>query len=274
MIVNPLISIIVPCYNQAQYLDECLQSVLEQTYTDWECIIVNDGSPDNTEEIARKWVEKDSRFKYLHQENGGVAAARNYGIKNALGTWILPLDGDDKIAAQYIELASKKMIENYDIIYCKAEYFGDQSGEVILQSFNEVLILLENQIFVSAFFPKKNWELVHGFDEELKGFEDWDFWLSMLENKNHLKVHCLSYYGFFYRIKKSSRNKIAYEKHAQEILISIHQKHAAMYNEKLEHYSKYVTEQPILKLEIQKLQNKLSSKRYKYINALFKFIKK
>ena len=59
----PKISVVVPCYNQAQYLDECLQSVLDQTYTDWECIIVNDGSPDHTEEIAKKWVEKTSALK-------------------------------------------------------------------------------------------------------------------------------------------------------------------------------------------------------------------
>ena len=66
--MNPLISVIVPCYNQAQYLDECLQSVLDQTYQNWECIIVNDGSPDHTEEVAKKWTEKDPRFKYLKKE--------------------------------------------------------------------------------------------------------------------------------------------------------------------------------------------------------------
>ncbi len=65
--MNPLISVIVPCYNQAQYLDECLQSVLNQIYTDWECIIVNDGSPDHTEEIAKKWLEKDPRFRYINK---------------------------------------------------------------------------------------------------------------------------------------------------------------------------------------------------------------
>lgn len=65
MIDSPLISIIVPCYNQAQYLNECLNSVLVQTYKKWECLIINDGSPDNTEEIALQWTEKDSRFKYI-----------------------------------------------------------------------------------------------------------------------------------------------------------------------------------------------------------------
>ena len=98
-----LISVIVPCYNQAQYLDECLQSVLDQTYTDWECIIVNDGSPDHTEEIAKKWVEKDARFRYLFKENGGLSSARNAGIEIAKGEWILPLDADDKIGNQYLE---------------------------------------------------------------------------------------------------------------------------------------------------------------------------
>lgn len=66
-----LVSIIVPCFNQAQYLDECLQSVLNQTYAHWECIIINDGSTDNTAEISKKWIEKDTRFFYFEKENGG-----------------------------------------------------------------------------------------------------------------------------------------------------------------------------------------------------------
>ncbi|MFV8358229.1 glycosyltransferase family 2 protein, partial [Flavobacterium sp. XS1P32] len=89
---NPQVSIIVPCFNQAQYLSEALKSVLEQTYENWECIIVNDGSPDDTKQIAQKWVEKDSRFKYIFKENGGLSSARNEGINYAKGTFILPLD--------------------------------------------------------------------------------------------------------------------------------------------------------------------------------------
>ena len=79
--MNILVSIIVPCYNQAHFLDEALQSVLSQTYTNWECIIVNDGSPDNTENIAEKWLAVDSRFKYIKKDNGGLSSARNIGIK-------------------------------------------------------------------------------------------------------------------------------------------------------------------------------------------------
>src|SRR5687768_10004937 len=91
----PLVSIIVPCFNQAEFLNETLQSVLSQTISDWECIIINDGSKDNSEEIALPWVDKDKRFKYLKQENRGVCAARNKGISEANGKYILPLDGDN-----------------------------------------------------------------------------------------------------------------------------------------------------------------------------------
>jgi glycosyltransferase involved in cell wall biosynthesis len=91
---NLLVSIIVPCFEQAQYLDEALLSVLDQTYTHWECIIVNDGSSDNTEEIAKRWVEKDGRFLLINKNNEGVCIARNTAIEKAKGVYILPLDAD------------------------------------------------------------------------------------------------------------------------------------------------------------------------------------
>ena len=81
--MKPLISVIVPCYKQVQYLDECLQSVLDQKYQNWECIVVNDGSPDRTEEVAKKWVKKDGRFRYIYKENGGLSSARNVGCKSS-----------------------------------------------------------------------------------------------------------------------------------------------------------------------------------------------
>ena len=72
--MNDLISVIVPCYKQAQYLPECLNSVLAQTYQNWECIVVSDGSPDNTEEIAMQYVKKDGRFHFVSKENGAPSA--------------------------------------------------------------------------------------------------------------------------------------------------------------------------------------------------------
>ena len=79
-----LVSIIIPCYNLSQYLPETLDSVLAQTYQSWECIIINDGSIDNTEKITKLYVDKDKRFKYIYQNNQGVSSARNNGIRNSL----------------------------------------------------------------------------------------------------------------------------------------------------------------------------------------------
>ena len=201
----PLISVVVPCYNQAQYLDECLQSVLDQTYQDWECIIVNDGSPDNTEEVAKKWVAKDARFKYLLKENGGISSARNAGIEMAEGEWILPLDADDKIGNQYLELAEKEFGKGCTIIYCEADFFGLNNSPWLLPKYSYERILNGNIIFCSAFFRKKDWKRTNGYDQQfIFGFEDWDFWLSILE-KNSLVIK-LNYKGFYYRRKDTSRD--------------------------------------------------------------------
>lgn len=93
-----LVSIIIPCYNKAAFLGETLQSVLNQTYTDWECILVDDGSTDSTLAIAKAYYEKDSRFHYFLKKNEGVSIARNYGIKRAKGNFIIFLDADDVLA--------------------------------------------------------------------------------------------------------------------------------------------------------------------------------
>jgi glycosyltransferase involved in cell wall biosynthesis len=78
--VHNMVSVIVPCYNQARYLSEALQSVILQSYSNWECIIVNDGSTDNTENVALKFQEDDERFRYIKKENGGLSSARNHGL--------------------------------------------------------------------------------------------------------------------------------------------------------------------------------------------------
>ena len=88
------VSIIVPCFKQAMYLPETLDSVLLQTYSNWECIIVNDGSPDNTDEVVERYVNQDTRFKYVKQQNRGLSTARNIGIERSRGEYILPLDAD------------------------------------------------------------------------------------------------------------------------------------------------------------------------------------
>jgi glycosyltransferase involved in cell wall biosynthesis len=206
--MKSVVSIIVPCYNQAQYLDECLDSVLKQTYANWECIIVNDGSPDNTEEIASKWVEKDTRFIYLKKENGGLSSARNFGIEKAVGEFILPLDADDRISTRYIEQAiiAFKDDPSLKVVYCKAVKFGAQEGSWELPSFSLKNLAINNVIFCSGIYKKVEWLKIRGYDTKMiYGLEDWEFWISMLKNGGNVKQ--LDLIGFHYRIKEFSMLK-------------------------------------------------------------------
>ena len=201
----PTISIIVPCYNQAQFLEEALNSTFLQTYQGWQCIIVNDGSLDNTETVAKEWCKKDNRFEYILKANEGLSSARNTGIENAIGEFILPLDADDLIHPNYIELAVSSFLENdrLSMVYCKAKKFGLEVGEWDLEDYDYLKLLLSNHIFCSAIYRKKDWVRVGGYDEQLKsGFEDWAFWIKIL-NENSL-VYKIPEYLFSYRIKSSS----------------------------------------------------------------------
>lgn len=205
----PLVSIIVPCYNQGIFLEECLQSILEQSYENWECIVINDGSIDNTEEIAIEWKKRDKRFKYVYQQNKGVSTARNNAIDKAVGKYILPLDGDDKIGNNYLELGVKIFLENPNInlVYCNAEYFGITEGPCELPPFDRKKILLGNMILSCALYKKEDWKSVGGYDIKMKeGYEDWEFWINLVLNIKDFKVVKLDYVGFYYRRKEISRD--------------------------------------------------------------------
>lgn len=95
--MNPLISIIVPIYNAESTLNRCIDSIINQSFDDWELLLIDDGSKDQSGKICDEYATKDSRIKVFHKENGGVSSARNLGLDNALGKWITFIDSDDKI---------------------------------------------------------------------------------------------------------------------------------------------------------------------------------
>lgn len=229
-----LVSIIVPCYKQAQYLDECLESVLNQTYENWECIIIDDGSPDNTEEIAKKWQLKNSKFKYIKKENGGVSSARNCGIEYAQGSWILPLDGDDKIEENYIEKASQQFDSDYKVIYCDVQKFGRINTEWHLPEFSLYNLAQDNIIHCSGFFKKSDWKAIGGYDTNMVyGIEDWEFWINLL--KNGSKVYHINDCLFYYRYKDVSRDSLISNNQLNyKMMINyIEQKHYDFFSEQL-----------------------------------------
>ena len=106
-----LISIIVPIYNVENYLRQCLDSILNQTYQNFECLLINDGSPDNSADICREYVSKDSRFRYFEKENGGVSSARNLGIERSKGQYITFIDSDDWVESDYLEVLYRALID-------------------------------------------------------------------------------------------------------------------------------------------------------------------
>ncbi|MEL5894002.1 glycosyltransferase family A protein [Bacteroides sp. GD17] len=204
----PLVSVVVPCFNQSRYLTEALDSILHQTYSFWECIIVNDGSTDDTEKIAKAYCSMDERFVYLFQKNAGLCAARNVGIRKSHGKYILPLDSDDYIGEKYLELAIAALENDEDIkvVYCRAYFFGLKQGEWKLPDYSLERLLGRNCIFCSAFYRKVDFDKIGGYNINMKyGFEDWDFWLSLLQEGG--KVYRIDDFLFYYRIRKGSMSR-------------------------------------------------------------------
>lgn len=135
---NNLISIIIPCYNQGEFLDETLVSVLNQTYTNWECIIVNDGSTDNTELIAEKWAKKDIRYIYLKKENEGVSSCRNLGIEKAKGDFIQFLDADDLLAENKLQISIDAVHQHEAAVVCSNYIRFKESIDNLLPLFSQL----------------------------------------------------------------------------------------------------------------------------------------
>lgn len=224
---------------QAQYLGEALQSVYEQSFQEWECIIVNDGSLDNTEEVAQKWVNRDSRFTYLSKENGGLSSARNFGISHSSGEFILPLDADDYISKNYVADALHSFAQDASLklVYCKAEKFGSQSGLWKLPIFSLSNLSKNNMIFCSAVFKKSDWNSVGGYDVKMNhGWEDWEFWISLLKNGGNVKQ--LETIGFYYRVKEVSMVKQLDQPKKEALLQYMSIKHSEFYVKQLGSYKK------------------------------------
>lgn len=188
-----LISVIVPCFNQAQYLPEALQSVLEQTYQNWECIIVNDGSPDNTHEVAQEWLAKDTRFIYIQKENGGLSSARNAGLDIAIGEYIQFLDSDDVLLSNKFKRSIDTLIKEYcQIVVSNFRMFLNDSFEtnnpfciLKLEFLNYESILYEWDISFSipihcGFFRRSLFQ-VFRFPIDLRAKEDWIMWISIFK---------------------------------------------------------------------------------------------
>lgn len=226
MIVQNLVSVVIPCFNHSAYILEAVNSVLNSSYPNIEIIIVDDGSKDNSSEVARDIMSRHENVFYINQSNQGPSTARNRGIQEAKGEYILPLDADDKISNQYIEQAFEvlKNDPGIKVVFCKAEFFGKKTGLWELKEFSLKKLATDNMIFSCAMFRKEDWEKVGGYSNELiGGWEDWEFWISMLKNGG--RVFRLDFVGFYYRIHHYSRRKSTTKRIKRFTIDFINRKH-------------------------------------------------
>lgn len=220
---NQLVSVIVPCYNYAHFLKECLDSVLAQTYKDIEVIVVDDGSTDDTASVVKQYPT----VRYIHQTNKGLSAARNAGIRAARGQFIQPLDADDKLSPDSIA-SCVELMQQTDIACPGQQEFGGGSRfyprndkVMTLQNF-----LQSNRLHCASMFRKKAWADVGGYDEEMReGYEDWDFWIRLLAKGYKAKV--INKPQFFYRIHPHSMLRGMKSKH-NDVVAKMRAKYRAM----------------------------------------------
>ena len=178
-LVDPEVTIVIPCFNQGAFIDDALMSVFEQTFTSFEIIVVDDGStdPDTIAHLDRlDWP----RTRLVRQENQGLPGARNAGMRLAEGRFLVPLDADDEIAPEFLEVLRSAVEERPDAAYahCWSELYGDEEATWVARPFNPYLLALSNSVVGCVLMRTEAWKQVGGYDETMiHGNEDWDMWL-------------------------------------------------------------------------------------------------
>lgn len=181
----PFFSIIIPCYNQASWLPKTIASIQQQSFQDWEAIIINDGSTDETARVSENLAAKEPRIKLIHQQNGGLSAARNAGLKLAQGEWIDFLDADDYYLEGCLSEIAKTALDTKAQIIQTAYNMVDEDGNLISEKnvpgengLMIELVLKGNPGPCQSIFIKRSFaEKIGEFDTTLRSAEDWDFWL-------------------------------------------------------------------------------------------------
>ena len=229
-----LISIIIPIYNVENYLRQCLDSIVAQTYQNFECILINDGSPDNSSDICREYVSKDSRFKYFEKDNGGVSSARNLGIEHSKGEYITFIDSDDWVDSDYLEaLYTTLLEEGADITVSTYKQFNINDNCFYLHAFQRGYDkkiftgpeLIDNLQLLSSFdhsYGSVCGKLVKSvrvenirFNEETTLGEDMEFWYKLFLISD--KIVYINKDTYIYRSSKDEYKHFELEKIRSDI---------------------------------------------------------
>lgn len=237
---NLIISIIIPCYNDAEHIGQAVKSALAQTYKNKEIIVVDDGSNKETKEVLKKLEPKLNLL--IAQENKGTSAARNAGIKKAKGRYIAVLDSDDtynpEFCAKSVEIFESQ--QAVKLITCFTQRFTNNGNVDVIKPKPSTIIgfLKHNCAMGSSIFRKQDWEKCEGYDESMKiGFEDWEFYIRLLAKGGTSYV--IPEILLNYRLTKQSRTTQA-NRIKDELFKKIIDKHKQLYilhfNEIIDHF--------------------------------------
>jgi glycosyltransferase involved in cell wall biosynthesis len=272
----PKVSVIIPCYNDKDYIQETVQSVLNQTFQDFEIIIVDDGSNEKTKKILSLF--KDKKIKIITQANMGLSVARNNGIKAAKSEYLLILDGDDTFENHFLEKAILILDQNQAIgavsSYCnlfikknKVIHKHTPKGGGIDN------FLFDNNCVSFALIRKKCWESIGGYDEAMNnGFEDWEFWIAV--TKKGWTIFIIPEFLFNYRQKNKSMSKKTKTVFRETNLKYIYIKHHDLYQNRFEESVTFLTDLANRnKINELKYKNSIDFKIGKLLLLPFRYIK-
>ena len=266
---KPLVSIIMPAYNAEKTIVESIESVLRQTYTNWELIVVNDGSKDSTTAVVLAIY--DERLRLIEQENGGVANARNNGINNAKGQYIAFLDSDDLWVEEKLERQIRTLVGGkHKMCFSKTWCFGENINHTS-DCFVNVALDFEDKdkILVYDFIPiltvliaKDVLDEVGYFDERFQGVEDWDLWIRVLQ-----KYEAIYLDEFLAKYRISSTGLSGnFEKHFIEEQ-KVWMKHVDLYSKEISSYRHWFSDK---KQMVIAKQNRKMFDFFKYLLKLFR----
>ena len=202
MPMNKTITVVIPAYNYADYIEDCLESVLKQSHPADEIIVVDDESTDNTKEVVAKYP-----VKYIYQKNKGLSGARNTGIKAATSQYIMCLDADDMLRPDAIK-EHLAIAEPMAIAQCGLMYFGIEVAHFRPPGATLESLSKSNTVYCNSVFSKELWEKVGGYDESETmrlGWEDYLFWFECV--KAGAKVNTSTYIALLYRRHRKAMTK-------------------------------------------------------------------
>ena len=213
--MEPRVVVVVPCFKQAHFLPEAIESVVAQTYDNLECIIVDDGSPDDTAEVARELMARypDLDLRLLQQENQGVEEARNAAIRSSDAPLIIPLDADDKLDPTAIEKMVAPFVADPSLaVVCPTVRQFGAGDEMIVPYQRDLTCLLKRNTYIgTSLFSREAWKSAGGYKPNMEGgYEDWEFWISIVEQGG--KVRILPDVLLWYRQSGPSGHSVAFAK--------------------------------------------------------------